>query len=68
MELIGKIIAVIVIAFTLAIILALPVMLLWNFLMPDLFGLKEIGLWKSFCLILLCGFLFKGSSSSSDKK
>jgi hypothetical protein len=49
-----------------SILFALPTMLLWNYVMPDLFGLKEIDFWESMCLLLLCGFLFKSSSSSKD--
>lgn len=48
-----------------AIVLALPVMWLWNYLMPDIFGLIKIDFWQALCLNLLCGVLFKSSSSSS---
>jgi len=54
--------------FAFSFILAVPVMLLWNFVMPDLFGLAVIGYWKAWGLMLLCSLLFKGSSSSSSKK
>lgn len=46
---------------------ALPTMLLWNWLMPELFGLKEIGFWQALGLLFLSGFLFKSSSASSKK-
>ena len=55
------IIAVMTLLFT------LPVMWLWNGLMPDLFNLPEIGFWQAMGLTLLCGILFKGGSSSSSK-
>ena len=48
-------------------LLALPVMWLWNWLMPDLFGLREIGWAQAWGLFVLCGFLFKSSSVSSSK-
>lgn len=66
-KIVGGIIIVAGVIFILSILFALPTMLLWNYVMPDLFGLKEIGFWKAFCLLLLCGFLFKSSSSSNDK-
>ena len=40
------------------------VMALWNWLMPDLFGLKRIGYWQAWGLLILCKILFRGGSSS----
>lgn len=40
------------------------VMLLWNWLMPILFGLVTIDFWEAVGVSLLCGFLFKSTSSS----
>ena len=34
------------------------VMLLWNWLLPDLFGFKEINYWQSFGILVLCQILF----------
>ena len=36
-----------------------PVMILWNLLMPDIFGLPIIGFWQAFGLHLLASILFK---------
>jgi hypothetical protein len=36
------------------------VMLLWNNLMPELFGLKRITFWQAFGLLALCRILFGG--------
>lgn len=36
------------------------VMLLWNWLMPDLFGLATISFWQAAGLLLLCKILFGG--------
>ncbi len=46
------------------------VMLLWNWLMPDIFGLKRISYWQGWGLLALSSILFKsmGSSSSSGSK
>ena len=49
------------------------VMLLWNWLMPEIFGLKQLNYWQAWGLLVLCWILFKGfgfgdSNSSSDRK
>ncbi len=36
------------------------VMLLWNWLMPDLFGLETISFWQAAGLLVLCKILFGG--------
>lgn len=46
---------------------AVPLHFLWNWLMPELFGLKSIGYWQAWGLFWLCGLLFKSSSLSSSK-
>lgn len=55
---------VIIIAY-IAIVLALPIMLLWNYVIVD-FGLPELTFWKALCLRVLCSFLFKNNSSKKD--
>ena len=42
------------------------VMLLWNWLMPDIFGLKTISYWQAWGLLALCTILFKGFGSSAS--
>jgi hypothetical protein len=42
------------------------VMLLWNWVVPDAFGLKPLSYWKAWGLFLLCSILFKGMGSSSS--
>ena len=54
--------------FVLALVLSLPVMWLWNWLMPDLFNLPEISWIQAWGISLLSGFLFKGSSVSTNIK
>lgn len=44
-----------------------PLMLLWNWLMPSLFGLKSIGFWEAYGLYMLSSLLFKSHSSSSKR-
>ena len=61
------IIIAIIIGFVFSIIFALPVMWLWNWLMPSIFGLTKIGFWKAWGLSLLCGFLFRSSNMNLNK-
>lgn len=64
---IGGILLVVV----LSALLAFPVMWLWNGVTPNLFAtavIKPIDFWNAWGLALLCGLLFKGSSSSSSSK
>jgi hypothetical protein len=42
------------------------VMLLWNWLLPDIFGLKRIGYWQAWGLLALCTILFKGIGSGGN--
>jgi hypothetical protein len=49
------------------------VMLLWNWLMPDIFGLKRLTYWQAWGLLLLSHILFKNfgsghGSGRSDRK
>jgi hypothetical protein len=46
------------------------VMHLWNWLMPDIFGLPEVTYWQAWGLLLLSCILFKdfGSGSNDDKR
>jgi len=43
-----------------ALLLAFPVMWLWNWVIVDIFQLPEIGYWKAFGIYTLFGILFKG--------
>ena len=50
-----------VVAFT-AFLAGLFIMLLWNWLMPMIFGLTEITYWQGWGISFLCGLLFKGTT------
>jgi len=51
-----------------SLLLALPAMWLWNWLMPAIFGLPTVTYWQALGLCLLFRFLFgTGLSSSSSK-
>lgn len=56
---------VLAIAFIASLIFALPVMLLWNWLIPAIFGLVKISFWQAWGLSFLSGLLFRPTSSSS---
>ena len=45
------------IAFIASVVLAFPVMWLWNSTLPELFGFKEIGLWTAWKLMLLVSLI-----------
>jgi len=44
-----------------------PLMLLWNALMPDIFGLPYIGFWQACGLQLIATLLFKPIISTNKK-
>ena len=41
------------------VLLGYPVMLLWNWLMPEIFGLSEITFWQAIGINILCTVLFR---------
>ena len=43
-----------------------PLMILWNWLMPIIFGLPEIGFWQACGLQLLATILFKTTKINKD--
>ncbi|MBQ3414817.1 MAG: hypothetical protein IJH39_05625 [Clostridia bacterium] len=61
-------IGILVIAFLIDLLLAWPFMLLWNWLMPMIFGLTTLTFWQSFGLMLLASFLFKNSGTSNTSR
>ena len=63
-EPIGQLVVGLIIIALVALLLTLPTMWLWNYLMPDLFKLPQIGFWQGLCINLFSGILFRSSSSS----
>lgn len=45
-------------------IATIPVQLLWNSLVPDIFGLPKLGFWQTFGLLILVNLIFNRSSNS----
>lgn len=66
-KVIGLTVAGVVSLVVLGLIVSLPVMWLWNAcLVAAIPGIKEIGWLQAWGILILCGMLFKNSSSSSD--
>lgn len=65
-EIIVKIFIAVSITLVTALLVTLPVMWLWNALMPDIFGVVEIGFWQALGVSILSSILFKGSGSNSS--
>ena len=70
-EAVGKLVCTIVvgvaIVFVFAVLVAFPVMWLWNWVIPDIFGLPTITFWQAFGLNLLCGLFFRGVGNIKKK-
>jgi hypothetical protein len=66
MSLITGIVVVLLFAFVLALVASLPVMWLWDWLMPEIFGLQEITWLQALGLSLLCSLLFKSNAASKS--
>jgi hypothetical protein len=49
--------------FIVAAVMSLPVMLLWDWLMPGIFGLREITLFEAWGLLFLSELLFKSHTT-----
>ena len=59
----GAVVAIVL----LAVLSAIPVWLLWNMVVPEIFGLPAIGLMQALALSILSSCLFKNTISSSKK-
>ena len=59
---VGTVLAICLLSF----IFAIPVWLLWNWLLPTIFGVTKLTLIQAWGMSLLCGLLFKGGSLSSS--
>lgn len=51
--------------FVISVIFSIPAWLLWNWLVPTIFGLTEITLLQAWGLIFLSGLFFKSNTSQS---
>lgn len=64
-KVVAVIVLFVVVVAVMSVVVAYPVMLLWNWLMPELFGLATIDFWQALGISVLCQLLFKSTSSSS---
>ena len=70
MKISSQILLVLFVVLTIALrslLFGLPLMFLWNWLMPSIFGLVKIGFLKSIGLILLCELLIKSVTTINYK-
>lgn len=56
----GKIALIVLAVITMVLLVVAVVQCLWNWLLPDIFGLKEITYWQAFGLFVLAKLLFGG--------
>jgi len=47
---------------------AIPTMLLWDWLMPELFGLSTITIWQAWGLNILSGIFFKKQVENKERR
>jgi len=67
-EILGKIATILLAGFFISLILALPVMWLWNATLPELFGFKTIDWWMAWKLNMLVGFITPVKLLSKNKE
>lgn len=67
MNLLTAIVAGIALLVFVAALMSLPVMLLWDWLMPTIFGLPEITWFQAWGLLFLCGLLFKSHTTTNKE-
>jgi len=65
-EAVGGCFAAIVMIALLMLIMTFPTLWLWNWLMPDLFGLTTITFWQALGLNILCSILFKSHNTNNN--
>jgi hypothetical protein len=67
-RIVGLIIAGVIAAVLFALLFGWLVFLLWNWLMPALFGLKAVTYWQAFGIVLLAKLLFGGVGSNHGNR
>ena len=63
---IAVVVTVLFVAFLLSVVLCIPVWLLWNWLMPAIFGLTKVSLIQAWGLSFLSGLLFRSGIGSKN--
>lgn len=65
---IGALVLVVALIVGIGALMALPVMWLWNGVMPNLFAadvVRPINFWNAWGLLILCGLLFRSTTTAS---
>lgn len=65
-EIIAGIFVILVVAVLLSLLEVIPVMLLWNWLMPLIFGLPTLSFWQAFGVCILSSCLFRTVTIDKD--
>jgi len=68
LKLLGAAVAGLFLTVFVALLVGFPIMWLWNWLIPAIFGLVQINIWKAIGLNLLCGLLLRSSMSTKSNK
>jgi hypothetical protein len=68
LQVVGLIVAVLVLAAGVSLITGYFVMLLWNWLIPEIFGFTNITYWQGWGLATLCSLLFKSTNTTNNSK
>jgi hypothetical protein len=66
LQVVGLIVLVLAFAAGISLITGYFVMLLWNWLMPEIFGLMNITYWQGWGLATLCSLLFKSTNTTNN--
>lgn len=61
-EVIPEVIATVSLLIGVILLFTVPFHFLWNWLIPEIFGLKEITIWQSCGLLFLSSLLFKNGN------
>lgn len=65
MQMVAGILLILLVMFTFGLLLAFPVMWLWNAFMPEVFGVPTITFWQAFDMKLLAALMFPPTTVSS---
>jgi hypothetical protein len=65
MQMVAGILLAALVMFTFGLLLAFPVMWLWNAFMPEVFGVPTITFWQAFGMKLLAALMFPPTTVSS---
>lgn len=61
MKLLNTIAEMLTLIIIIALVISLPVFFLWNWLMPEIFGLTQITFWQAMGISALSSILFKAN-------